>query len=133
MEVKKFNALEKSGKDKIYQRGGKKISQRIIDSYNEQGYKLYYYDKDKFDLVEIERLKLSTDKANAKARSIKSSDYLDEWSIWGEEIFFLNDEEYNKAMNIINKVKDITEKYYKQIENVSKLPMSTIMYEIIKI
>jgi len=135
MEVKNFNALEQTGKDKVYQRGGKRLYQRIIDSFNEQGYKLYYYDGDDFDLHEIKRLKLSIDKAKARARSLMktSSDVIDEWTVWGEQIFFLNEEEYNKAINLIDKTESIIEKYKIQIENLSKLPMSTIMTNILKV
>jgi len=135
MEVKNFNALEQTGKDKVYQRGGKRLYQRIIDSFNEQGYKLYYYDGDDFDLHEIKRLKLFIDKAKARARSLMktSSDVIDEWTVWGEQIFFLNEEEYNKAINLIDKTESIIEKYKIQIENLSKLPMSTIMTNILKV
>jgi len=52
MEVKKFNALEQTGRERFYQiHGGRKIYQRVINSYNKQGFKLYYYND--FKLIEI--------------------------------------------------------------------------------
>lgn len=113
MEIKKFSASQQSGKDKIYHKYGKRIYQRILDSFNSEGYKLYYY-RD-FNLIEIISLK----KLN--------------WNIWGNDIFFLNESEYQIAMNTINKSKELYDKYLEQAETISKLPLSTIVHEILKI
>ena len=60
MEIQRFDAKNSDGKDRYFMPYGKKLYQRTIDSFNEQGYKLYYY-KD-FNLNEIK----SIDKAIKK-------------------------------------------------------------------
>jgi len=112
MEIKKFSAEEQTGKDRIYRQYGKKIYQRIIDSYNSQGYKLYYC-KD-FNLIEITSVKMEN------------------WKTWGEYIFFLNESEYQQSMKVINNSKELYDKYIEAANTVSELPLSTI-FHILKI
>ena len=111
MEIKKFNASQTAAHDRIFHEYGKKIYQRIVDSYNSQGYKLYYY-KD-FNLIEITNVKV------------------EKWSTWGRQIFFLNQSEYEQSMKGMNIQKDLYDKYIEAANTVAQLPLSTIV-EIIK-
>ena len=105
MEVKKFNASQTH--DRIFQLG----YQRIVDSYNSQGYKLYYY-KD-FNLIEITNVKV------------------EKWSTWGKQIFFLSQPEYERSMKGMNIQKELYDRHIEAANLVAQLPLSTIV-EIIK-
>ena len=116
MEIKKFNANAASSNDKVYTIHGTPIRQRIVDSYNSQGYKLYYY-KD-FELIEI--------------NSLIGVKY--DWKdAWGEMVFFLNQEEYEKTMKLIRTSKELYDQYLKQAETVAELPMSHIYHDVLKL
>lgn len=116
MEIKKFNANAASSKDKVYTIHGKPIRQMNIDSYNSQGYKLYYYSD--FQLIEI--TSLIGVKFNWK-------------DAWGEIIFFLNDEEYDNAMKSILKSKELYDAHLRSAKLIAELPMSHIYHDILKL
>ena len=54
MKIEKFNE-NLSAQERVFKINGKPLRQMIITSYNNQGYKLYYY-KD-FQLTEITSIK----------------------------------------------------------------------------
>ena len=124
MEIQRFDAKNSDGKDRYFMPYGKKLYQRTIDSFNEQGYKLYYY-KD-FNLNEIK----SIDKAIKKANKMP---WGDEWDIWNGQVFFLNEKEYDHAMKVINKSKELHDQLLEQAKTVSELPLSSIYHDILKI
>ena len=113
MEIQRFDATQTSGKDRIFHQYGKKIYQRILNSYNSQGYKLYYYKN--FELIEI----LSVAKEN--------------WNLWGNQIFFLNDTEYQTAMKGIGTSKALYDKHIEAANTVAQFPMSVIYHNILKV
>jgi hypothetical protein len=84
---------------------------------------LYYY-KD-FKLHEIE--KVSDFKSG-----VSNNPFGVEWNKWGDMVFFLNEEEYNKAMKLINTSKELYDSYMKQAETVKELPLSHIFYDVLK-
>jgi hypothetical protein len=89
--------------------------------YNSKGYKLYFYDKYSFKLVEITEIEKFRSYGSEKLPSG------DEWSIWGEQVLVLNDEEYKKSTKIISKSKELYDKYKKQMELVQEIPLSKII------
>lgn len=121
MEILKFNENINST-DRVYKKHGKPLYKRIIDYYNSKGYKLYYYDNEKFKLIEI----LSTRKDGQMGRFRWKSD-------WGEFIFFLNDDEYNEAIKTIKTSKDLYDKHIESAKTISKIPLSNIYHNILKI
>jgi hypothetical protein len=88
-----------------------KLFQSIINNYNENGYKLFYY-KD-LNLIEI----------------TKESRWKSEW---GNMIFFLNAEEESNVTRLIEKTKSIKEELLKQIKLTEQTPMSHIYHNILK-
>ena len=116
MEIRKFNADSTNNNDKVYTIHGRMpLRQMVIDSYNKQGYKLYYYSD--FKLIEITK---------ATFRNV--------WKdAWGNIIFFLNDSEYDDAMKSINKSKELYDAHLKSAEIVAELPMSHIYHNILKL
>jgi hypothetical protein len=124
MKVNKFNEAFAANDDRVFLPGGKKIFQRTIDYYNKEGYKLYYY-KD-FKLHEIEKL------SDFKTGGSSSNPFGVEWNKWGDMIFFLNEEEYLQSSKMIETSKKLYDKYIEQAENVAKLPLSHIYYDVLK-
>ena len=129
MKIEKFNealispALSIPGttnSEKIYTMYSKPIRQMVIDKFNKEGYKLYYYND--FQIIEI------TNIANAKS-STRNMTWLKNW---GNFIFFLNDEEYALSLKKTNKCKELYDAYMKQAEQLIKLPESSIYYDILK-
>ena len=114
MEILKFNESI-SAEDRTFKIHGKPLRQMVIDSYNRQGYKLYYYTD--FQLIEIKK---------ATFRNIWNN-------AWGNIIFFLNDSEYDEAMKSINKSKEFYDAHLKAAETVAELPLSSIYYDILKL
>lgn len=123
MEIQRFDASKIPGKDR-YLHKFSKISQLLIDSYNQQGYKLYYY-KD-FDLIEINDIK-------KEERKIKNKTWGGTWDIWGDQIFFLNQEEYDLAMRGIKSSKDLYDKHIEAANLLKQVPMSAIYHNILKV
>lgn len=56
-----------------------------------------------------------------------------DWEIWGNIIFFLNDEEYENAMKTANKAKELYDKHIEAAKTVSEIPLSHIYYDILKL
>lgn len=122
MEILKFNENIINTEDRVFKKFGKDLYKRTIDSYKSKGYTLYYYDRDNFELIEIPSVRKDGITGRFK------------WKvIWGEIIFFLNDEEYNDSMKVIKTSKDLHDKYLEQAKNVADMPMSTIYYNVLKI
>jgi hypothetical protein len=113
MEILKFNENIAPSDRMFFEFKGKDIRQMVVDSYNSKGYKLYYYSD--FKLTEITTVK------NIKWKKE-----------WGEFIFFLNQNEYDNAMSVINKSKELYDAYMKQIENVKQMPLSHIYHDTLK-
>ncbi len=110
MNIVKFN---ENIKQKTFFENGKKVRNMLINSYNLQGYKLYYFEN--FNLIEITKVG-------------------DEWNKkWGKMIFFLDEDEYNDAMSIIEKNKVLYDKTIKQSELFLELHLSSIFYDILKL
>jgi hypothetical protein len=116
MKIERFNENIDS-KDRIFIIHGKPLRQMIVNSYNTQGYKLYYYND--FKLIEI---------LSVNGRNLHREPTWEKY--WGEMIFFLNEEEYDNAMKLINKSKELYDQYIKQADTVAKLPLSYI-YDIL--
>ena len=57
----------------------------------------------------------------------------DEWDIWNGQVFFLNEKEYDHAMKVINKSKELHDQLLEQAKTVSELPLSSIYHDILKI
>lgn len=123
MKIDKFNEAFAANDNRVFTPAGKKVHQYNIDFYNKEGYKLYYY-KD-FKLHEIE--KVSDFKSG-----VSNNPFGVEWNKWGDMVFFLNEEEYNKAMKLINTSKELYDSYMKQAETVKELPLSHIFYDVLK-
>lgn len=113
MKIKKFDEIENKKDNVIYQHDIPYLQSHKINSMNSKGYKLYYYKN--FDLIEI----------HISRNSKWKSDY-------GDVIFYLNDEEYNKSIDIIKKSKDLYDKYIEQSKLMKELPVSKIIYDIVK-
>jgi hypothetical protein len=113
MEILKFNENIAPSDRMFFEFKGKEIRQMVIDSYNSKGYKLYYYSD--FKLTEI---------VTVKYRNWKKE--------WGEYIFFLNENEYDNAMKVINISKELYDAYMKQIETTKEMPLSHIYHNILK-
>lgn len=124
MEIQRFDANTTSGEDRFFRPYGKKLYQRHIDSFNEQGYKLYCY-KD-FKLIEITNLKEEKKKGD-------KIPWGDEWNVWGPQVFFLNDKEYEHAMKVTNKAKELHDKILEQAKTIAEIPLATIYSDILKI
>lgn len=117
MDIKKFGT--EIGNDKIFlEHRGKEIRQMVIDKYNSLGYKLYYY-KD-FQLIEINKV------VHSNGRKTWGKD-------WSDFIFFLNNEEYEYAMKVILKSKELYDQLLEQAKTVAELPLSSIYYDILKL
>lgn len=122
MKIEKFNEVLSAPKsEKVYTMYSDPIRQMVIDRFNKEGYKLYYYNN--FQLIEI------TDLSKAKS-STRNSTWL---KVWGNFIFFLNDKEYALALEKTNKCKELYDAYMKQAESVALLPESSIYYDILKL
>jgi hypothetical protein len=116
MEIQLFDATQALGKDKIFYQYGNKIYQGMVDSYNAQGYKLYYYKN--FELIEI----LSVRK--------------EKWNLWCNQnffIFFLNDAEYKLAMKGIGTSKALYDSHIEAANIVAQVPISVIYHNILKV
>lgn len=117
MKIEKFNE-SLSAQERVFKFNGKPLRQMIIDSYNKQGYKLYYYYG--FQLIEIESIRGKIDRTNWKKD-------------WGTIVFFLNESEYNAALKLINKSKELYDLYLKNAKHAAELPLSHIYYSILKL
>ena len=117
MKVQRFNVNLATNKDKVYTIHGRKpLRQMVINSYNSQGYKLYYYNN--FELIEITSL----------------AGVQNNWkNTWGEIIFFLNEEEHASAIKIANKSKELYDKHIESANTISKLPLSYIYDNVLKL
>ena len=120
MEILKFNENVIS-EDRVFHKYTKNaLYQRHITYYNSIGYKLYYYKN--FNLIEI-----------TKVTNSSSNTWGKNWDVWGDMIFFLNDEEYKNSMKLINKSKELYDAHLKQIGNIKKMPMAYIYHDILKL
>jgi len=111
-----------SKEDRVFKKHGKDLYKRIIDSYKSKGYTLYYYDDDTFKLIEIPAVRNDGQTGKFKWKGI-----------WGELIFFLDDDEYDETMKFINITKKTHDKHIESARLLKKLPMSHIYYDILKI
>ena len=116
MEIERFDASKIPGKNRYFKKYSV-IKQYQIDSFNQQGYKLYYY-KD-FQLIEITNIK----KEEAK---IKNKIWGNTWDIWGNQIFFLNQQEFDLATKGIKSSKDLYDKHIEAANTVAQVPMSAL-------
>jgi len=117
MDILKFNE-NLSVSDRSFHEHGKDINQRIVDTFNSKGYKLYYY-KD-FELIEIESIgRIKLGRSNWKKE-------------WGNLIFFLNDTEFVAADRVNKKCKELYDMHLKQAELETEMPMSYIYHNILK-
>lgn len=123
MEIERFDASKIPGKDRYFRKYSV-IKQYQIDSFNQQGYKLYYY-KD-FQLIEIQNI-------NEEKKKIKNKTWGDTWDNWGEEIFVLNQQEYDLAMKGIKSSKELYDAHIEAAKTVAQVPMSAIYYNILKV
>jgi predicted DNA-binding protein YlxM (UPF0122 family) len=107
--------------DKIFTEYSKPIRQMVIDRYNIEGYKLYYYSD--FKIIEI------ADLSNARSTSHNNV-----WlKKWGNMIFFLNEKQHALAVEKTDKCKELYDAYIKQAESVALLPESAIYYDILQV
>ena len=100
-----------TAKERVF-RISENLTEKIIDSYNLQGFKLYYY-KENFELIEI----------------LKFDKWEKEWGI----VFFLNDNEFKLSTKMINKCKDIYDNHMNTADAVTKVPLSLIYHNILKV
>lgn len=119
MEVLKFYE-NIDNEERVYRKNGKDLYKRTIDHYNSKGYKLYYYKN--FELIEIPSVR-----RDGLLGKFKWNDN------WGTIIFFLNDPEYNQAMKIINKSKELYDQHIKSANTISKIPLSSIYHDILQL
>jgi predicted DNA-binding protein YlxM (UPF0122 family) len=105
--------------DKIYTEYSSPIRQMVIDRYNREGYKLYYYND--FQLIEITELSHSRTTNSAWLKK------------WGNMIFFLNEKQHALAVKKTDKCKELYDAYIKQAESVALLPESAIYYDILQV
>lgn len=123
MNILKFNENLNTEK-RVFKKYDRDIKQYLIDSFNNKGYKLYYY-KD-FNLIEITKVKNNTNKT-------VNSPWGEEWDKWSDIIFFLNDTEYENAMKLIKTSKELYDQHIESANKIAQMPMSHIYHNILKL
>lgn len=124
MEVLKFNENVEPTEDRVFKKFDKALKKRHLSYYNSKGYKLYYYND--FNLIEITKLI----DHNVKT---PSSPWGKAWDKWGDMVFFLDDSEYENSKVVIDKSKELYDKYIENANNIEKYPMSYIYYGVLKL
>jgi hypothetical protein len=94
-----------------------KLMQYELETYHKEGYKLFYVDLDKFELIEITKI----GKGGMKWQKE-----------WGNALFLLNAYEQNRAVLIVEKCKELYDKYIEQIDNIKRFATSSIYYNVLK-